>query len=347
MLLFLLSYIRFFFRVCCAGCVFWMLFIHSFVLAQDVHWSQFNANPVFQNPGNAGNFMGDLRFVGNFRDQWRAVSVPYQTISLSADSKLPKHQNVGLGGLFFHDATGDGRLRTVEIQANVSFHLPLSTDQKHAIRPGVNIGLNHRQVNWEAFHFGNQYNGFYYDASLPTNENYVNDKKSNLSVGIGGVYSYQISNKKQLDVGASLFNINQPNQGFFTQNIPRPRRSVFFVQAQHPLDFDLTILPSIQISLQGPYREFILGTSFKYTLVDRLATYRAVYAGLWHRIKDAVYISLGMDYQQWFFGLSYDINVSSLTPASHVRGGFEIAVRYILFRFIPQKNLHRICPDYI
>ena len=33
----------------------------------------------FSNPGNAGQFNGDVRFVANYRDQWRSVTVPFQT----------------------------------------------------------------------------------------------------------------------------------------------------------------------------------------------------------------------------------------------------------------------------
>lgn len=35
------------------------------VMSQDIHWSQFNDNQLFQNPGHAGHFDGDYRFIGN------------------------------------------------------------------------------------------------------------------------------------------------------------------------------------------------------------------------------------------------------------------------------------------
>ena len=75
--------------------------------------------------------------------------------------------------------------------------------------------------------------------------------------------------------------------------------------------------------------------------------YQSVYAGLWLRAKDAGYLSVGMDYQNWFLGISYDFNISKLTPATNFRGGIEFAARYIIKRFKPKKITHRICPDYI
>jgi hypothetical protein len=82
-------------------------------------------------------------------------------------------------------------------------------------------------------------------------------------------------------------------------------------------------------------------------LLQNAKSYRALYAGLWYRNKDAAYLSIGMDYQDWFVGISYDINFSKLVPASNLRGGFEIATRYILHHFKPKKVNHRVCPDFI
>src|ERR1035437_8011765 len=56
--------------------------------AQDIHLSQFNACPQNLNPSQTGLFNGDWRFVGNQRRQWAAVPVPYQTFSISTDTRL-------------------------------------------------------------------------------------------------------------------------------------------------------------------------------------------------------------------------------------------------------------------
>jgi len=266
------------------------------VLAQDIHWSQFNDNQIFQNPGNTGNFDGDYRIIANYRSQWKSVTVPFNTLSFSGDTRFEKNQKIGLGMLFFNDASGDGKFQTTEIQFNTSYTIYLTKDSSHFIRPGLNLGMNHRQVNWNQFSFDNQYNGAYYDPTLPTNEIYQSQRNTNISIGIGTVYEFQKTNRKKITGGISFFNLNRPNQGFFGENIPR----------------DIPI-----------------------------------YFGTWIRNKDAGYLSMGMDYQNWFFGISYDFNFSKLVPASNVRGGIEFAARYIIKRFKPKKIVHRVCPDYI
>ena len=70
---------------------------------QDMHWSQFNDNPIFQNPANSGKFQGDYRFHANYKDQWRSVTVPFTTLSLSADTRFEKKKEIGLGLLFVND----------------------------------------------------------------------------------------------------------------------------------------------------------------------------------------------------------------------------------------------------
>jgi type IX secretion system PorP/SprF family membrane protein len=323
------------------------LLITGFTFSQDIHWSQFNDNPIYQNPGNAGHFNGDIRFVGNYRDQWRSVTVPFSTISVSADANLIKHKNFGYGLLFFHDVVGDGKFRTIEVQGNASYLLKLTADSMHSIRPGINIGFNHRQFNFDQFYFDSQYDGIQYNPALATNENYQTDRRSNFSAGVGIVYQFYKNDRFQATAGFGAYNLNKPDQGFYGNEIQRDIRLNFSGRGIYKLNYDWDLVPGIKFSMQGKYREFNIGSSVKYTLINRMGQYRALYAGLWYRNRDAAFISVGMDYQSWFVGLSYDFNFSKLVPASHVRGGFEIAVRYILHRFNPKKIVHRICPDYI
>jgi type IX secretion system PorP/SprF family membrane protein len=324
-----------------------LLFCSFFGRAQDIHWSQFNDNPIFQNPGNAGHFNGDVRFIANYRDQWRSVTVPFQTMNFSVDAKPLKRRDIGYGLMVFHDVVGDGNFRTIEIQGNISKVIKLTSDSTHVLRPGINIGMNHRQLNFDKFYFDNQFNGVQFFPSLPTGEVLFSDSRTNLNVGLGTVYEYYKDPRFNFTSGIGVFNVNRPNQGFYGDVIRRDVRFTFFGKGLFKLNYDWDLVPGLQVSVQGKYREIMIGSSAKYTLVNRLGEYRAFYAGLFYRNQDAVFLSAGMDYQSWFFGVSYDINFSQLVPASRARGGFEIAIRYIMNRFKPKKISHRICPDYI
>lgn len=217
----------------------------------------------------------------------------------------------------------------------------------HTVRPGINIGLNHRQLNFDQFMFDNQFDGIGYNPALATNESFVTDRKSNFSFGIGGIYQYYENERLNFTAGIGAYNLNRPNQGFYGEVIPRDIRLNIFGKGIYELNYDWDLVPSFSLSFQGVYQEYVFGSSAKYTLVNRLGEYRALYGGLFYRNKDAAFLSAGMDYNAWFVGISYDMNFSKLVPASRVRGGLEIAVRYIIHRFKPKKISHRICPDYI
>jgi type IX secretion system PorP/SprF family membrane protein len=330
------------------------LYISAFLISisfnltgQDIHWSQYDHNPVFQNPASVGQFNGDYRFHGNFRDQWRSVTVPFQTFQASAEAKGVLLDNLNFGLYIFNDAAGDGTFRTIEIQPSVSYVHKLTNDSTHLLRGGVQMGLNLRSFNAGAFNFDNQWNGAFFDNALPTNEDFANQGRTNFTWGTGVSYEYQQSKRKRITAGLGLFNINRPNQGFFGEKIKRDIRFNLFARAEYEIGFDWDILPSIQLNLQGKYREFIMGSQVRYVLKDRLGIYQSLMAGAFLRSSDAGYIVVGGEYQNWWAGVSYDINFSSLYVASKARGGIELSIRYILQTFNPRQIKHRVCPDYI
>jgi type IX secretion system PorP/SprF family membrane protein len=316
----------------------------DFASGQDIHWSQFNDNQLFQNPAHSGHFDGDYRFIGNYRDQWRSVTVPFSTTAISVDSKF---KNIGFGINMFNDQAGDGRFRTVEVQGNLSYAVKLTRDSSHVFRPGINFGLNHRQINWDALYFDTQYTGYVFNPGAPNFENYQDDRKTNASLGTGFLYEYRKNDRFKILFGSSLFNLNRPNQGFYNTEVKRAIRSNSFVKGTFEVNEKWDVIPSIQFSTQDVYSSLVLGASGKYYLNHPKKKYAAIYGGVWYRNKDAANLSFGYDFADLFVGISYDINFSKLVPASQARGGIEFAVRYIIKKFKPKKVLHKVCPDYI
>ena len=51
--------------------------------------------------------------------------------------------------------------------------------------------------------------------------------------------------------------------------------------------------------------------------------------GLYYRWNDALIVCGTLEWENVRLGLSYDLNFSSLTVASHGRGGFEVSLYYI------------------
>jgi len=313
---------------------------------QDIHWSHVNRQPLYQNPGNTGLFKGDVRLTGNYKDQWRNVSVPFSTFALGVDGKW-KAKGINIGGLLFHDQVGDGKFTTLELQLSASKQVKLTSDSVHCLSFGVQAGINYRQVNMSKFYFDNQFNGVFFDPTLPTQENFASDARTNLSFATGAVYTWSPSQEEQLTVGLGGFNLNRPNQGFYGAKVTRDIRLSLFGTYLKPLNDDWAVIPGLSFNVQGIYRELVLGGQARYTLINRLGVFRAVDGGIWFRNRDAVIVRAGIAIQNWSVAISYDTNISKLVPASNLRGGLELSAHYILTRFKPKNVIHRVCPDYI
>ncbi len=83
--------------------------------------------------------------------------------------------------------------------------------------------------------------------------------------------------------------------------------------------------------------EVVPGSSLKFRLNKPRNPYQAVQFGGWFRISnnfarsltpDAAILFAKFEYEQFGLGFSYDVNVSSLKPASNSNGAFEFALSY-------------------
>jgi hypothetical protein len=72
---------------------------------------------------------------------------------------------------------------------------------------------------------------------------------------------------------------------------------------------------------------------------------KVFYLGSWYRLKDAVNPYVGMEINGFTVGLTYDMNVSTLKPASNYRGGMEISVIYI-HRKNDGNKYRTLCPRF-
>lgn len=327
--------------------LFSLLLTTGLLQAQDVHWSQFYDNPILLNPSNAGNFKGTSRVHLNYRDQWRSVTKAFSSFSLTYDSKFRNKKEWAYAITILNDKAGDGKFKTIEINVAPSYEKILNRDTTDKIRFGLNLGFNSRNYVMSNFEFDEQYNGTNFDPNLPVTEDYTTLKKSNLTLGLGSTYTHRLDRKKSIEVGLALFNINQPNQGFYGEKIKRDMRLSLHSRFTMRLKDDLFLMPQVLFQLQGTYKEFDLGAQVKKQMKLNEKENKAIYAGIFYRMKDAIYLNAGLDYNAWYFGVSYDINTSTLKPASAGRGGFELVTKYIFNRFKPKQTQHRVCPEFI
>jgi hypothetical protein len=81
--------------------------------------------------------------------------------------------------------------------------------------------------------------------------------------------------------------------------------------------------------LQGGASETMLGGAIQLIANPDTEKPSSFYFGSWIRFNDAIIPYIGLEFDDFRFGATYDYNSSSLKTASQNRGGIEISLIYI------------------
>ncbi len=311
---------------------------------QDIHFSQFTMAPLTQNPAMAGALNNAEAYL-NYKSQWKAVTNPYKTYAVSAMARLGKPRKdksfwaVGLN--FFNDQSGDGKLTQTTGTFTLAYQIHLT--RYHKLGLGLQAGFGQVKINTGDFQWGSQYvsgNGF--DPSMATGENIQNPTFGYFDFGSGLVWSFNntaglvktsnnVFNKGCF--GISVYHINQPNFSFINTGDKLHMKYVAHGQYLFSVNGSkVAINPGFMFYSQGTAKELFFGSMVRYNILPESkysGFYKGAgaYLGAYMRAGDAIVISTMLELSQFAVGFSYDINTSSLRPASNGRGGFEISVR--------------------
>ena len=315
--------------------------------AQDIHFSQFFNAPYAQSPANIGQFDGQYRLGAIYRQQWRSVTVPYSTFGMGGDAAgMAGIEGLGLGAWIYNDRAGTSRLNTFHADLGASWAFALNAERTRQLVIGTQLGYTHVSIDYSKLRFDAQYNGFSYDPSLGTGEQFPRTAHGRMDLHAGLGYRYAPEKRRNLTAGLAFFNLTTPDVSLFeAEPSPLDLRSVVHVGGQLPVSDRVDLLPMVQWQAQGKFRELDLGAVARYILLDRWGLLRTVQGGLFMRAKDAGYLYAGLEHDDWTFGISYDVNLSRLEPASRNRGGFEFtAIRVFRQRAaIPVR--YKACPE--
>lgn len=311
-------------------------------VAQDVHFSQFNETPSIINPALAG-VRYNTTVYANYKDQWGSVATKYQTFGLSFEQTIKfrklKRNYIAVAANIFRDAAGDAKLKTLNPNLGISYIQRITRKMK--LSGGLQGGFFYRTIDVDNLRWDKQYNGYAYDPSLPSGENAPKSSITAYDLGAGVNLSFAESDRfissrdaSKFNVGFSAYHYSLGRNSFFTTEEKLQTRICAYFNG----DFNIpssknAVLPSILYMRQGPSTEVIVGALLKFIIVDQ-STYTgnkkpcAFSVGGHYRFKDAIIPSILFQYDRYAFGVSYDINVSALTPASRRNGGLEIMLRY-------------------
>jgi len=326
--------------------VFFFAVSFQIARAQDIQFSQYLSSPFNLNPSLIGDFKGDYRLIGNFRNQWNSITVPYQTFGISADmNNLGKIRNLSTGLSVYSDETGDSRMNTMIVQMAGSYGYPITADSSQSIYFGVMPGIVRQQFDYSKLNFDNQYDNQTGTFDPNINSGEIQDQTSltyfNLSAGIR--WNYTIASRHKIDAGFSIYNLTNSNKFYLSDEKSDQKRYNFHANYQVKVWKKIDILPGFLYTNQGENSSMVFGSSSRYLF----SMNTVFHAGIWYRNKDAVFTTFGLTYQSLYIGFSYDINTSGLSEASNGRGAYEISLIYVIRKFKPNRGKYLCCPNYL
>jgi len=322
------------------------------VRSQDIHFSQYQLSPLTVNPASAGGFNGTYRFNALYRMQWGTVSVPYNTVALSVDARdFADKKNFNAGFNFYYDRAGDSHYSNLLAGLSLAYSIPFDRRRLSYLNMGVQATITQRTFDMQRLQFDNQYLPHQYGGTympwLPSNESFTGFSVFYPDVNAGIYYHWQPEKRKKITLGMSFYNILKPRQSFMQNTeIRLDRRLNLHASGSFRVDQKIDVLPMMLFMVQGTFFQFTPGVAGRYIVENHMYRYRALYAGIYTRASDAAYVTLGMDYNEWYVGLSYDLNYSRLVPASRGQGGWEIGLTYRIGK-MPDRRKYRDCPDFM
>jgi len=325
----------------------------ALLTAQDIHFSQFLNSPINLNPGQAGVFGGDLRFVGNYRNQWSSVRVPYNTFSGSVESKIyfskGQYNRYLTGGLLInYDRQGSLRLTSTQVGIPISLTLPLGNNSGRFLTLGATPTFGQRAFSTNHITADAQWIDCMFNpgAAIQEDQLFQNASLKYFDLNAGANLRIQSQKKRsRLDLGAAMHHINRPNHDFWSAslgddagNIKLYNKLTLSAAALLQVSGSMDLLGQGLYQKQGGYRELVYGFAGRFHLNRNPYNELALQIGVdyRHRYSDAFIPSAQVLWRTWTLGFSYDMN--AWTDAKFVtdgRAGPEVSLIYRLYKVRP------------
>lgn len=322
--------------------------------SQDPHFSQFFHSPLTLNPALTGKFDGQYRIAGIHRNQWPAISNAFITTGISVDGsiaagKLRENNRLGIGLSALTDKTGNSLLKSNYLALSCAYEIALDQEGYNQLAIGFQGSYGNRRLNIEALKFGSQLDpaGSW---TRPSNEN-LSGTAVNLhyfEVNAGILFNGSTNGVNNYYIGASVFHINSPQEGFLNNgSFKLARRYTIHSGGAFSIGATSLLYITALYNQQNSTKEIVLGTALKFPLVANENSPVNFFTGCWARVNnqyDAVIPYVGLDYSEFKMGLTYDVNISTLATGSQQRGGMEITLVYTHQQAVVKKGIP--CPRF-
>ncbi len=308
--------------------------ISYFVKAQDPHFTQFFSSPLTLNPAYTGKIDGNVRFAGNFRNQWGQFSNGFKTYTASADFKIENeslayNDNLGIGILMLNDKAGTAGLKTNYIGLSAAYHKALDEEGFQYISAGFQAAHVTKNVDYNKLIFENQLTNTGFDLGLSSNENNLLPTLKYWDVNVGLLYSNAPTENSNFYAGVSVYHVNSPKESFLVGDIKIPQRYTLHGGGYFAIGGSTQFHFSGMYTRQANASELLAGGAFAFNANgDWQENPTNIYLGGWNRFGDAFSPYAAIEFANVRIGYSYDFNISSKKTISNSKGGNELSLIY-------------------
>lgn len=304
--------------------IFTATLLSAFVLAQDPHLSQYDASPIVVNPALTGTIApGNLRGVTQYRNQWGTLGTRFTTSTVAFDAPIDKQFGVGL---YLQDDNGAKTYNTFSLVLSGSYKITSPIQRKYRLMVGLQAGFIYKKTNESQLTFDKQYNSGVFNQELPSGEDFPKLSAMMPEFNVGFAYESTVDNQTVNPyAGMAVFHCSNPKESFYGMKDSRlPIRAIVHGGSKIAVNDDILVDPNLLLMKQRNIWELIVGARGEY----KLNSSSAVAAGIHYRLKDAVIVMTGFNYNNYRFRISYDITVSELRKYTRGFGGLEFSLLY-------------------
>ncbi len=342
----------------CLFCV--TVFLMNAAAAQDRYFTQFYAVPVEINPALTGSLPGSYRVAMIYRDQWRGiVQQPFQSYGVFGDLRMSLGRRTsdfaGVGIQVTADRVGLFDFNTNQINLSGAFHKHLDGFAEQFLSAGVYLGVVQRNTNFEHLIFDDQFNGLN-GYTFPTREELPENNFAHADLGIGINYSAVPSRNLALAGGLAVAHLTGSSVSLFRRtetlfdydDFRLYRKITGYASADITMNEQVRLLPRAAVLIQGPSLLLHSGMHVRFGINEYNNNALHIGGGM-RMTKDlgniapsAVMLLTGIELGNFFIGLSYDYNVSSLSQGRIGRGVYEISISFVG----EYENISTFCPTF-
>lgn len=298
-------------------------------VAQDFHYSQFYAAPLYLNPALTG--ITELSRVGlNYRKQWPGLAYDFNSFSAYFDHySFDLKSGIGVALNKFDETNMN--VSTSDVSVLYSYNLSLG--ERLNFKMGTQAAIVRRSADLDNLLFGDQVNLF----SRSINPNTIDqipefEPYSYLDLSIGSVLTHE-----NFWIGSSFHHVNQPRLSFYpdTNSEYLPLKWSVHGGTNFPLRnnqfFGSTVenMASIYVNYkkQGPFQQFDIGSQLMYQSGIFGLGYRGI-PGLRNMPNnDSIILLFGLQLDSGLvIGYSYDFMISEI--GTQTKGAHELSLRY-------------------